>query len=154
MSARLRQALQNDTARCFRGFTLIEMMIVVAIISILAAIAYPSYVESQRRARRAEGRQALMQLMQQQERYLTQNNTYLAFNYGATGVPFKTISGDSGKNWYDLSAQACAGTTIAQCVQVSARPVSGFSDPAVGTLTYTSLGVKGCTGSSSALCWP
>ena len=45
--------------RVNRGFTLIELMIVVAIVAILAAIAYPAYTESVRKGRRAEARTAL-----------------------------------------------------------------------------------------------
>ena len=51
------------------GFTLVEVMIVVAIVGILASIAYPSYQESVRKGRRAQARTALSELVQQQERY-------------------------------------------------------------------------------------
>ncbi|RZM02652.1 MAG: type IV pilin protein, partial [Variovorax sp.] len=61
------------------GFTLIELMIVVAIVGILATIAYPSYRESVLKGRRAEARTALLELMQQQERYMTQRGAYLNF---------------------------------------------------------------------------
>ena len=76
--------------RHIKGFTLVELMIVVAIVAILAAIAYPSYAESVRKGRRAEARAALTELLQQQERFMTQNNTYRAFAAGATGVSFIT----------------------------------------------------------------
>ena len=48
------------------GFTLIELMIVVAIVAILASIAYPSYKDSVLKSRRAEARTALSELLQQQ----------------------------------------------------------------------------------------
>ena len=76
-------------------------MIVVAVIGILAAIAYPSYTESILKGKRAQARTALAELMQQQERYMTQNNTYLAFTSVQDGtttpanVPFKAFSGDT-----------------------------------------------------------
>ena len=53
----------HTTPRASRGFTLIELMIVVAVIAILGAIAYPSYQESVRKGRRGEARAALQELM-------------------------------------------------------------------------------------------
>lgn len=147
------------------GFTLIELMIVVAIIAILAAIAYPSYQESVRKGRRAEARAALAELIQQQERYMTQNNTYKEFSAGATGEPFKTFVGNSlGEATYTLSAEACAGRTIRECVLATATPRSSSQDPRVGSLSLTSTGVKTCTDPGGAaiasgsadfrVCWP
>lgn len=147
-----------------RGFTLLELMIVVAIIGILAAIAYPSYVESVRKGRRAEARAALAELIQQQERYMTQNNTYKTFASGATDASFKTFVGSSrGQATYDLSAQECPESggytpTIRECVLVTATLRQNFQDPQVSTLSLTSTGKKSCTGPASSsnfkVCWP
>lgn len=136
-----------------RGFTLIELMIVVAVVGILATIAYPSYQEYMRKAKRAEGRTALMELLQQQERYMTQNNTYLAVaTAGATSTPFKTFSGDRrDAAAYWLGARACTGQTIDNCVQVFGVP--RYTDPAITELNITSTGVKSCTGSNTSVCW-
>ncbi len=159
-----------------RGFTLIEVMIVVAIVGILAAIAYPSYRDSVLKGRRAQARTALMELLQQQERYMTQNNCYLGFTTSATGVstasapspaadcggvtatsvPFKNFAGDSlASASYLLSANACPTGTgtgtqrIAECVQVVATPVASRPDPQVNALRITSTGTKDCTGTAS-----
>ncbi len=59
-----------------QGFTLIEMMIVVALIGILAAVAYPSYSEYVRRGHRAEARAGLLQAAQWMERASTATGAY------------------------------------------------------------------------------
>ncbi|HET9642692.1 MAG TPA: type IV pilin protein [Burkholderiaceae bacterium] len=139
------------------GFTLIELMIVVAVVAILAMIAYPSYRESVLKGRRAEGRTALAELLQQQERYMTQANTYYRIApAGQEGTPFKTFSGSNRESSaYKLGAEACNSSVITECVRVYAKPVQ--DDPLVGTLEMTSTGSRGCSGTAGttdpSLCW-
>jgi prepilin-type N-terminal cleavage/methylation domain-containing protein len=70
-------------ARC-KAFSMIELLVVLVILAVLAAQAMPSYQQHVIRARRAEGQAALLQLMQQEERFFTQTNTYIAFSAGVT----------------------------------------------------------------------
>ena len=77
------RAEQNDTRvagianRCLAlGFTLIELMVVVAIVAILAAIAYPSYRSQIEKTRRADAKAVLMQAAQYMERLYTENGCY------------------------------------------------------------------------------
>ena len=137
------------------GFTLIELMITFAIVGILAAIAYPSYIDSVKKGKRAEGRTALIDFLQQQERYLTQTGSYLAVSPGATGVAFKTFSGDNATSpAYKIGAEACPGSpapSLRECVRVLAEPQ--FTDADAGTLRIMSTGLRDCTGSKTHLCW-
>ena len=142
----------HTTPRASRGFTLIELMIVVAVIAILGAIAYPGYQESVRKGRRAEGRAALQELMQQQERYKTQFNRYSdTFAAGAQGVPFKTES-EGGK--YKLAAKLCSGKSdTTNCVLLEAVPQ--LPDPRVGWIRLDSQGNKACEHTTDMkVCWP
>jgi len=146
-----------------RGFTLIEIMIVVAIVGILAAIAYPSYRDAILKGRRAAGRAALAELLQQQERYMTQNNAYLQFtNSGGTTTPssaastFKVYSGDNASSpqyWLSADTSCSSSSTVKDCVTLTATPTQ--LDPKVGNISITSTGIKSCSATNDPkLCWP
>jgi type IV pilus assembly protein PilE len=140
--------------RTHRGFSLIEVVIVVAIVAILASIAIPSYLESVRKAARADARSAIMTVMQQQERYFSQNNSYLAFSTGAG--PFKNYSGDAGivrAKWV-IRGDPC-GTGIANCIALTAVPNAGHTD-SVTSITYDSRGGASCLPATTPQnkCWP
>jgi type IV pilus assembly protein PilE len=138
-----------------KGFTLIELMIVVAIIAILAAVTYPSYQSAVIKTKRANGWATMMQLMQQQERYYSQNNAYLAF--ASTDSPssgFKTFSGDSAASSpYLIKGEVCTGDTIANCVLLTATQVSPFSDPKCGDLMLDSTGQRSVSVTGAKDCW-
>jgi len=59
-----------------RGFTLIELMIVIAIVGILAGIAYPSYMDHVRKGNRAKAQTFLMDVAQRQQSYLIVHRQY------------------------------------------------------------------------------
>ncbi len=119
------------------GFTLIELMIVVAIIGIIMTIAFPSYQESVRASRRSDGMALISQILQAQERYYVNNYTY---STDLTAVGYASASNiDSEGEYYKVSATAC-GTGIGQCVLLTAV---GQGDQANdGNLTLNSQGAK------------
>lgn len=157
----IQKSIKKSMKKSIYGFTLIELMITVAIIGILGGIAYPSYQDSIRKSRRAEGKSAMMEVLQQQERYMTQRNTYLAFTTTKTstdtGIPFKVYSGESGKTGasYLISAEACPNQTIDTCVRILGGP-NAYNETDIQQLTITSTGVKDCTlkkGTDKSICW-
>ena len=127
------------------GFTLIELMIVVAVVAILAAIAFPAYNEHVRKSRRAQAKADLVELAQVLERYHTVQNTYVGAD-----LPF-TQSPRDGTAHYALSftEAATAGAFVLQAVP--ATPAQGLDS--CGPLTLDQAGRRTPTNAVVAGCW-
>lgn len=132
------------------GFTLIELMIVVAIIGIIAGIAYPSYMESVRKSNRADAKATLNDVAHRLQRCFTTYNAYDNANCGvATTLGGGPITSPEGM----YSVSAVLGTTT---YSLTAAPVAGTSqaaDTKCGSLTLTNAGLRNATGSLGADCW-
>jgi len=103
--------------RLERGFTLIELMIVVAIIGIIAAIAYPSYTDYVERTRRSDAQGALMGLSSAMERHYATNNSYLGAasggsDTGAPGIYPDEAPLDSDTKYYDLTIESATANSF------------------------------------------
>ena len=118
-----------------KGFTLIEVMIVVAIIGIIAAIGYPSYTKYLHKAGRAEGSALLLEVMEKQEQHYRRERTY------ATALSALGYAGDAETERYKIvePMEAC-DTDIRRCVVVTANPQG--KQPADQKLTLSSSGEK------------
>ena len=128
-----------------RGFTLIELMIVVAIIGILAAIAYPAYTQYVRRANRADAQAIMLESIQFMERYFTTNGTYSGAN-----LP-KTQSPENGTAKYAINLNPLPTATD---FVIEAVPTGGYADEQCGALTIDQTGAKTHSGTGTlADCW-
>ncbi len=134
-----------------KGFTLIELMIVIVVIGILAAIAFPSYQDYVRRAKRADAQSALLELAQFMERHYTANGTYLTPDDKAPVLPFTVAPKDGTNSNYDLSF---VGKPTASGYTLQAVPRGSMAGDACGTLTLNNMGAKGqAVGATLAACW-
>ena len=135
-----------------KGFTLIEMMIVVAIIGILASIALPNYTKYVLQSRRTIAINAILDLAGKQARYYTIGNTYTGslLTLGYANDPM--LVSDTANPFYSLSVVpgSTANTFTLQAVPQNAQ----VNDTECGTFMITQLGQKTVTGTSSAAsCW-
>ncbi len=129
-----------------RGFTLIELMIVVVIMAIIAAIALPSYQEHMRKTRRSEAKSHLLDLANRMERYYANQNSY-------TGATVAALMGSTSSEhgYYTLSIDPLAAETYT----LKAAPAAVQSSDKCGTFTYSSSGTHGVSGGSlnADACW-
>ncbi|MFN2301846.1 MAG: type IV pilin protein [Gammaproteobacteria bacterium] len=140
------------------GFTLIELMIVVAIIGFLAAIAYPSYNAYVTKSMRSVGQSILTQVASRQEQFFLDNKTYAdnltLLGYAANPM---TVSSDGQPNGggqvvYQvvIDESTTANTFLLRAVP---QGTHATRDTDCATLSLNHRGQKAATGTAPAKCW-
>jgi type IV pilus assembly protein PilE len=146
-----------------RGFTLIELMVVIIVAAILVGIAVPSYMAQTRKSRRTDAKTALLDLAGREERYNSTNSVYTSVpgDLGYAGQwPAKV-----GGGYYQISV--CVNAAVANCPEadtgtgatfvLTAQPVPGSTqaeDTQCGSFTLDNTGLQKVTGTSPPSdCW-
>ena len=141
MTGNKRMTFRNNL-RADRGFTLMELMIVVVIVGILAAIADPSYQQYSRETKRSDAHAALLRIATLEEKFFSNNNTYTtsttALGYGANPA----VSNEG------FWAVTVTSGNLASAYSLSAVPAGGHVDADCAAITLTSAGLRG-----PAACW-
>ena len=112
-----------------RGFTFIELMIVVAIIGILAGVGYPAYSSAVKKGNRADGIDSLLSLAGRMEEFYMNNDTYV-------GATVANATSSDGLYTLSITAQTAFGYTL------TATTIPIGADPECGNLILNSLGQK------------
>ncbi len=142
-----------------KGFTLIELMIVVAVIAIIAAIGYPSYINSIVKTKRAAAEGCVSQYASYMERFYTQNLSYLKDTAGddnpAIGDPSPvTLDCSSPQNsGADYVFSVAAPTASTYTVTATPQGAQLSRDTACGALSIDQAGTKSASGTMGAACW-
>lgn len=142
-----------------KGFTLLELMVVLAVSAIALTLAYSSYTESVRKSNRGDAQGALTGLASAMQRYYTEQTPSTFVGAAASGPPGPPASSifpaqsplDGARKHYDLRIQSAD----ADGYVLHAIPISGGvqSEDKCGTLTLASTGQRGINGGEFGVTW-
>ncbi len=134
-----------------KGFTLLELMIVVVIVAALAALAIPAYGRYAFRAHRVDGQELLLRIANAQERYYSTTNAYGSL----ADVGYDDPSSEKG---YYIASIAIPAGSASQAYVATATPVGGQAQDVCGPLTIDNAGNKtpgpaSAASNSNGSCW-
>lgn len=137
------------------GFTLIELMIVVAVVALLAAVALPSYMSSVKKSRRSEAVASISAIEQAQERWRANNTSYAANSVLTTAAPgglAQSSTTENGRYTLALSSNTATGYVVtATAVTTGGQASDREGSTSCATLTVTVTNGNGVK--TPAACW-
>lgn len=128
-----------------RGFTLIELMIVIAVLAIIIALGYPSYRDQVMKARRADGKAFLLEIADRQERYYADRSTYTKT---ITELGFDDAIATDGYYQAEITEAPTGDLTLSYTITVT--PLGTQQKDKCASFTVNSQGVRTA---SPADCW-
>jgi type IV pilus assembly protein PilE len=146
----IRSRFNQPQNRKSAGFTLVELMIVVAVIGILSAIGYPSYVNYVKRAHRSAAAQLMLKIASREEQYMLDARAYTTVLYaasptasvglGATEDDFTCTATQCANQYYTITVAAPGGTP--PTYMITAAPSAKQAGTSFQNLTLDNTGAK------------
>jgi len=131
----------GNGARADGGYSLLELMTVVAIVGILVSIAYPSYQLNALETKRADAHATMLRIATAQEKFFANNNFYAT---STTSLGYAAHPAISGEGFWAILVTGVGAAAFT----LSAAPAGGHVDATCGGITLTSAGAEGPAG-----CW-
>jgi len=133
-----------------KGFTLIELMIVIVVIGVLAAIALPSYADYVKRARRADAKAGILAIQLAQEKWRVNNSAYTS---DLMDLGYATSDNESSIDGYYTLDIAAGATGVSYTVTAAIDSSTAQSGDSCGTFTLTVDAAGESYTAGTAGCW-
>lgn len=146
MGAIKRRSLQQ-------GFTLLEMMLVVAVIALISSIAIPAFIDYMKKSRRSDARSLLLEIVAKQEQYFPNNQQQYTDDFTQLGnLAAKATTADkvtSENGYYEITIDRPTLYTF----KLTAKPIGAQANDSCTTLTIDQDGTKDFTPADAIGCW-